>query len=305
MNPSLSQSVVDRAMERDPASARAEYMAEFRSDVGALVDRDVIMACVMAGVRELPPSNMVSYRAFADPSGGSSDSFTLAIGHHDADRDSCVIDCLREFIPPFSPESVVAEIAQTLRSYNCNSVVGDRYAGLWPTESFARHSISYELSAMNKSQLYGAMLPLLNSGRLELLDNARLISQLANLERRVARGGRDSIDHPQGAHDDCANVIAGVGAIVIGSSGYSLETYRRAFADPVSAPVPYLVGVDQPESGKLQPGAIDLGDGGYRVPTLAERQEMAFAALRAIQEKTTHAEIRKAFKEAETNGELP
>jgi hypothetical protein len=224
---------------------------------------------------------------------------------HDADRDSCVVDCLREFIPPFSPESVVAEIAQTLRSYNCNSVTGDRYAGLWPTESFARHSISYELSAMNKSQLYGSMLPLLNSGRLELLDNTRLISQLANLERRVARGGRDSIDHPQGAHDDCANVIAGVGAIVIGTSGYSLATYARAFGDDVPAPVPFLPGTNQAETGKMQPGTIDLGSGGYRVPTLAERQDMAFAALRQMQEKAEHAQIRAAFKEAEKNGTLP
>ena len=28
-------------------------------------------------------------------------------------------------------------------------------------------------------------------------------------ERRTARGGKDSIDHPRGAHDDVANAVAG------------------------------------------------------------------------------------------------
>ena len=34
-NPTLPQSVVDRAMERDPATAAAEYGAEFRRDIRA------------------------------------------------------------------------------------------------------------------------------------------------------------------------------------------------------------------------------------------------------------------------------
>ena len=36
------------------------------------------------------------------------------------------------------------------------------------------------------------------SGRADLLDVPRLASQLIGLERRTARGGRDSIDHPPG-----------------------------------------------------------------------------------------------------------
>jgi len=51
---------------------------------------------------------------------------------------------------------------------------------------------------------------LLNSGRLDLLDNARMISQFVALERRTSRGGRDTVDHAPGAHDDVANAVAGV-----------------------------------------------------------------------------------------------
>jgi hypothetical protein len=49
----------------------------------------------------------------------------------------------------------------------------------------------------------------LNSKRVQLLDNKRLITQLYGLERRTARGGKDSIDHGPGQHDDVANAVAG------------------------------------------------------------------------------------------------
>jgi hypothetical protein len=41
-----------------------------------------------------------------------------------------------------------------------------------------------------------------------LLENKKLIRQLCALERRTARGGRDSVDHPNGQHDDVANAVA-------------------------------------------------------------------------------------------------
>ena len=43
-----------------------------------------------------------------------------------------------------------------------------------------------------------------------LVDSEKLRRQFLNLERRTARGGRDSIDHPRGLHDDLANAVAGV-----------------------------------------------------------------------------------------------
>jgi len=52
-------------------------------------------------------------------------------------------------------------------------------------------------------------LPLINSGAVDLLENERLVVQLTQLERRTARGGKDSIDHTPGAHDDLANAVAG------------------------------------------------------------------------------------------------
>ena len=49
----------------------------------------------------------------------------------------------------------------------------------------------------SKSDIYRDALPLLNSGRITLPKNDRLFNQLVSLERHVARGGHDVIDHPQ------------------------------------------------------------------------------------------------------------
>jgi hypothetical protein len=64
--------------------------------------------------------------------------------------------------------------------------------------------------------LYSELLPLLTGHRVELLDLPWLHAQLLGLERRTARGGRDSIDHGPGAHDDVANAVAGACVLVTG-----------------------------------------------------------------------------------------
>ena len=189
MNPSIPERVVAEAMERDPASAAAEWLARFRTDVEALLTREAVEACISFDVRERAPMQSVRYYAFVDPSGGSADSMTLAIGHRE--DDVVVLDALRERRPPFSPEDVVSEFAELLKSYHISKIAGDRYAGEWPRERFREHGIVYEPAQKPKSDLYRDLLPAINSRKLDLLDDARLLTQLVSLERRTARGGRD------------------------------------------------------------------------------------------------------------------
>jgi len=207
MNPTVPQRVIDEAMVRDPVSAGAEYGAQFRTDVEAFVSREVIERLVPPGVVECSPVAGTRYQAFCDPSGGASDSMTLAITHQDGRRG--ILDAVRERKAPFSPESVVAEFCDLLKRYGLRTVTGDRYAGEWPREAFRRHSIEYRPAESSKSLIYVDLLPKLNSGEVQLLDIPVLINQLAGLERRTARGGRDSIDHAPNTHDDVANAVAG------------------------------------------------------------------------------------------------
>lgn len=210
MNPTLPRDgeFLTEAFNDDPAGASAEYGAEFRSDVETFVPREVVEGCVSPGVYEREPNSDLSYHAFVDPSGGSSDSMTLAIGHREKER--AIVDCVRERKAPFSPESVVAEFSETLKSYGINRVIGDRYSGEWCREAFRRHGITYVPAEKPKSKIYVDVLPMLNSGAVDLLDHERIVLQFVALERRTVRGGRDSVDHPPGGKDDLANSVAGV-----------------------------------------------------------------------------------------------
>lgn len=211
MNPTVRQRVIEEALAEDPAKAGAEYLAQFRSDIEGFLTRDAVEAVTVPGRLELPPARGVSYVGFVDPSGGSSDSMTLAVAHRDRDGRG-ILDLVREIRAPFSPEAACAEFAATLRGYRIGRVEGDRYAGEWPREQFAKRGISYQPAQTAKTDLYSSLLPLINSGRVELLDLPRLVSQLTSLERRTGRGtGKDNIDHPPGAgwHDDIANAAAG------------------------------------------------------------------------------------------------
>jgi hypothetical protein len=124
-----------------------------------------------------------------------------------------VVAATREVKPPFSPEAVIDDFSILLKTYKIGSVTGDRYAGEFPRELFRKRGISYECSEKPKSDLFRDLLPLLNSGRVVLPKSERLVSQLCQLERRVARSGKDSITHPDGQHDDVANAVAGAASL--------------------------------------------------------------------------------------------
>ena len=141
-NPDLPQSIIDRAMERDPAAASAEYMAQFRTDVEGFITREAVEACINGGVRERPSDRKHYYVAFVDPSGGSSDAMTLAIAHKEGKTE--ILDVIRERKPPFSPEAVTEEYAKLMKQYRCTTVTGDRYGGDWVREQFRKHGINYE-----------------------------------------------------------------------------------------------------------------------------------------------------------------
>jgi hypothetical protein len=147
LNPSLSEAVVARALARDEASARAEYLGQFRDDIAAFIDRERVLACVEPGVFERPPVKGVRYISFTDPSGGSSDSMVCAVGH--LDDDMLVVDCVREIKAPFDPESATEEIAQMLAPYKVDKTTGDSYSGQWCAQRAASNTSMPSRAAVN------------------------------------------------------------------------------------------------------------------------------------------------------------
>jgi hypothetical protein len=233
LNPTIPQSIVDDALARDPAAARAEWLAEWRDDIAAFLDRELLEAAVDGGVVVRPRVPGVRYIAGADPSGGVADSFCLAIAH--AEGETVVVDCLLEIGAPFNPTAATKRIADTLQAYGLNECCGDRYSASWVVDAFSKCGIKYVHSERDRSAIYSDVLPLFTAGRARLLDNSKLVTQFANLERRTLSTGRDRVDHPNhsGSHDDLANSCALALVLAAGkSSGFDLDLYMRfAFGD--------------------------------------------------------------------------
>ena len=224
MNPTLPLKVVERAMAKDASAARAEYGAEFRTDVENFVSLDVVERAVVPGLALRQPDILsCRYFGFLDAAGGSGgtngDAMTMAIAHADGER--VVLDRVEEVRPPFSPDDVVAQFASVFQTYRVSTVLADKWGAQWVASPFRRHGIAIDDTADAKSAIYLRLIPLLNSGRVALLDNDRLLSQLVGLERRSVAGGREIIDHPRGGHDDVINAAAG--AIVM--AGAKLDSF--------------------------------------------------------------------------------
>lgn len=225
MNPTVPAHVVDAAYEADPSVAAAEFGGRFRDDLESFVSPELVERAACGS--ESPSRLGVRYFAFCDPAGGSgSDSMTLAVAHCETrdEIEGIVLDLVREARPPFSPERTVRDFSETLREYGLDTVRGDRFGGAWVAEMCAKQGIRYEPSERTRSEIYLELLPLLNSERVELLDNPRLIAQLVGLERRTSRGGRDSVDHGPRGHDDLINAAAG--AIVLAAKEGQREPAR-------------------------------------------------------------------------------
>jgi len=217
MNPTISQRLIEKAYEKDPAAASAEYGAQFRQDLANFLTYEAIAACVTAGRFELPPITGHTYYGFVDTSGAVGDAMTLAVAH--AEHGVGVLDLLREIHPPFSPEAAVKEFCADLKRYRVSSVTGDRYAGEWPRERFSVNGVQYSVSERNRSEIYLDFFPMLNSRAVKLLDIPRLKAQLAGLVRRTRSGGKDTVDHKPGQHDDLSNVAARVLVLVAAGGG--------------------------------------------------------------------------------------
>src|SRR3984893_8889941 len=242
-NPTIKQSIIARAYEDDPAVAASEWGGQFRNDLESYVNPEIVDACTVRGVYRLDPVKGVSYIAHADPSGGSQDSFTCAIGH--VDGGIGILDVLLEKRPPFiSIDNVVDEFCSVLKEYGLRECVGDRYAAGFTVEAFRKHGVEYRHSDMTTSDYFSGFLPILNSRRAQLLDHKRLAAQLCSLERRPSRvGAKDSISHPFGGHDDCAAAVAGLMVRLVSIRFFRLKHFHvplvnsrpRAYVFPISA----------------------------------------------------------------------
>ncbi|MDI6027164.1 hypothetical protein QBK99_13285 [Corticibacterium sp. UT-5YL-CI-8] len=214
-NPLLDPSIIAEAFATDPQRAASEYGADFADGVAAILTTEAVNRAVDFGVVERVPVDEFfgKYRGFVDMAGGSGqDSATLAIAH--LEGDVSIVDIAFEIKPPFSPSDAVAKFAEILKRYKLADVTGDRWSGGFAPEAFRKNGIEYRHSARTSSEIFGDVIPLFNSDRIAIPESQVAISQFTHLQRYTTRGGKGTISHPPGGHDDLAVAISGAATLV-------------------------------------------------------------------------------------------
>jgi hypothetical protein len=64
------------------------------------------------------------------------------------------VDQLVAIDPPFDTEAAVERCAIALKVFGSTAAQADKYAGLWPAQSFQRHGVSLVTCEFSKSQIY-------------------------------------------------------------------------------------------------------------------------------------------------------
>jgi hypothetical protein len=78
-------------------------------------------------------------------------------------------------------------LVETRPSLSCQRCDRDRYAGKFPRELLRKHGIANELAKQTKSELFRDLLPLLNSSRIVLPRNDRLLAKSLGVSVAPAR----------------------------------------------------------------------------------------------------------------------
>jgi hypothetical protein len=217
LNPTIDPKTINAALDSDRVAASAEWLAEFRDDIGGYASVELIETAVDRGVTVRPPSKGLRYVSFCDPSGGARDSFTCAVAH--AEGSVAILDALIEIKAPHNPVAATEEVSAVLKSYGLSATTSDRYAAGFAVDAFAANGIKLRHSERDRSALYLECLPLFTSGRVRLIDSKRLVTQFASLERRTLPGGKDRVDHGVGGADDLCNSAAGALVHAVASKG--------------------------------------------------------------------------------------
>ncbi len=219
VNPKITRESLEGEFTADPVGARVEYGAEFVSGMGAFLDPEAVQACVVRDRHLLPPLDDVTYAAAADPAfarGG--DQFSFAIGHRvgQGEQAAFVLDRLQAWRgreAPLNSDLVLDEIAELANAYGISEITSDQFSVHVLTDALRRRGITLRpqpLFAELKAEIFSSLKRVLNTGRLELLDDRALVSELINLELRPSPAGKPRIQAARGGKDDLAMAVATV-----------------------------------------------------------------------------------------------
>jgi hypothetical protein len=127
---------------------------------------------------------------FVDGASGTKGGDSFALGDAIQVGAMTLLKAVRVWSSPFSPSSVIDEVVAYVQAQRIPEIVGDNWSGQLLRGLFQQRAITYRVCEWTKAELYLRFLPLVNSGRVRLLDHPQLLRELRGLERRRGWGGQ-------------------------------------------------------------------------------------------------------------------
>ena len=128
------------------------------------------------------------------------------------------------------------------------AVTGDRFGKEWVQAAWRKTGIAYVQSDLTRSDIYLECIPLFSRGLVRLPDHQKLLRELRLLHLQRHSGGRQSVDHPRGEHDDHSNAVCGVLHGLSARFGYSLAPFDPSYRDSHLPPLPSAPDLGPPRS---------------------------------------------------------
>jgi hypothetical protein len=267
-NPTLSVATIEAQRQADPAAAISEWDAEFRIDISAFLDDELIDRAVeFDRPLELPRIAGACYQAFTDPSGGTGgDSYTVTVAHKRGEH--AVVDVLHGTTGKFDPEEVTREYAALLRVYGIHQVVGDEAARAEHAERLAQAA-----TAGTAPQADGA----LRAARAALADAEDQLPAARSAFEQLKTGGAEVADAAAGAKN---NVLVAVSEVLKPVCEELLTRAQKAKAGFLLLQTTLLALTDDHEREAVPAFYRSFADIGARDARLAPLAELRRAALR-------------------------
>ena len=220
-NPVITRKKLQKLKNEDPDAFIRESLCRFVSAISGFFSLELVDRATKGHGKERTRTQNEAeglrplYVAAMDPA-FRHDSFAFSIFHTDTEG-NVIQDVLKTWTPDskrgerLDPASIIAEIAHLTKEWNISVVYSDQYQ----LESLQQLALQHNFAIMgndftgkSKAKMYGSLLNLMRTGKVQLLDLPVIHSQLSQLQKKMNALGNVQIAAPQGRHDDVASVIA-------------------------------------------------------------------------------------------------
>lgn len=225
-NPKITRKRLAKLQKDDPDAFIRESLTRFVSALSGFLPLELVEKATRDHGKERTRAQNEAnglrplYVAAMDPA-FRHDTFAFTVFHLDA-HGRVVQDVLRTWTPDaklgqrLDPGAILSEIAQIAQQWGFSTIYSDQYQLEALQQLALQHNLSIignDFTGKSKAKMYGSLLHLLRTDKIQLLDLPIIYQQLTQLQKKLNPMGSVQIAAPPGRHDDVASVIA-LGATV-------------------------------------------------------------------------------------------